>query len=228
MTTALDLITKAMQKAGIITKNEAPASDEAADALDTLNDLWESWSTESLLATSRTKEVFTVTGGVQEYTIGIGGDFDTIRPILLVDAFVRLGDIDYNLIKITDSDEATIPYKGIQGIPQFINYNNGSPLGVISLFPLPESTYELHLITEKPLLAVALNTVVSLPPGWSRATIYNLAIELAPEYGQEAPPSVQRIAGQSLGNIKRTVAKNRTMDVPIKTRGGYNIYTGGY
>ena len=48
MTTASDIIKKAMQKVGVLTKSESPSSDESADGLDSLNDLLSSWSNESM------------------------------------------------------------------------------------------------------------------------------------------------------------------------------------
>jgi len=213
MVTALDIITSAMRKSGIITKNEVPSSDEVVDGLEMLNDLMESWSNNSLMITSRTLENFSLTGGVSDYTIGDGGDFNTTRPISIISSYIRIGVTDYPLKMINDDAYANIAQKSIQSnIPDFINYNNNYALGKIKIYPTPSVNYSIFLLTEKPLITYSLSDNIDLPAGWKRALIYNLAMELAPEYGEQVTQSTLMIARESLANIKRSVAKKNTLD----------------
>jgi|GEM_PF-4587514 len=55
------LIMKAMQKAGILTKNEVPTSAEVNDALECLNALMASWLTDSLLSSAAVQESLPLT-----------------------------------------------------------------------------------------------------------------------------------------------------------------------
>ena len=94
MTTARTLIRRAMQVGGILFKTEVPSSDEATDALTSLNQLVALLSNENLMIYSRQEEIFPLTGGVASYTIGPGGDFDTQRPMKIASAYVHIGNID--------------------------------------------------------------------------------------------------------------------------------------
>ena len=230
MTTGRDIVRKALQKARVLVKSEEPDADEANDALDALNGMVSSWSNESLLVYARTWETFNVTGGVGEYTIGPSQTFNTVRPLFIVDAYVRLASIDYDLVVIPDEVyTGSIAYKPQQGIPEFINYDNGYPSAKIRLWPVPSSAYTLFLLSEKQLTTFTLDTVLSLPPGWERALVYNLAMEIAPDYGQEVDPNVLRIANQAKGNVKKAVARVRSMDVqPGPSGRKFNIYSGGF
>lgn len=231
MGTALQIITKAMQKAGILTFNEVPSSEEANDALDTLNDMLASWSNDSLLITARVTESFTLTAGVGEYTIGSGQTFSTVRPIKIIEAHVRQSQLDYpSMYLAPDEIYQGITLKTVQSIPELLNYTNNFPYGTIKLYPYPAASYTLFITSEKELVQFAsLNEVVSLAPGWRRALIYNLSSELSPEYGQQVDPLILKIANESKGEIAKSIMKARTMDCPPMNQvGQFNIWSGFY
>lgn len=228
MPTARVLITRAMQVAGILFKGEQPAADEANDALTSLNALIDSWSNYSDNIYARTYDTFPLTNALS-YTIGAGGDFDTVRPMQIVDAYVTSGGIDYPLSIIDQESYDTISQKYIQSIPQYLVYNNDYPLGKIWIYPVGGSGYTLTLLSEKSVNKFAtLDTLMVLPEGWERALIYNLAVELAPEYGQQITPPVQRIALESLGAIKLAVVKSRPVMTNPQVFTWGNIYSGWY
>lgn len=219
-----------MLKVGILTKTESPSADEANDALDALNDLLAAWSNESLLITSRVTEQFNLNAGVGIYTIGAGQDFDTIRPIHIVESHIINGIISYeSMYQCPDEVYQGLNLKTLQSIPNLLNYSNGYPTGTVKLFPYPASGYILSITSEKELSQFTLNQTVNLAPGWNRALIYNLAVELAPEYGQKVDPMTMKIANDAKGAIARSIMKVRTMDAPpLSQIGRFNIYTGYY
>lgn len=226
--TARQIIKKAMQKGGILIKNEDPDADEANDALDTLNATLSSISNDALNIYARTWQFFTLSGGIASYTIGTGQDLNTSRPLQIVDCYLRNDTIDNPMTVVPDEFYDSIELKTVQGIPYWLNYNNDYPTGIIRLFPVPSADYQLFLLMEKPLNNFpTLDTVMVLPDGWQRALIYSLAVELAPEYGQQVDPVVVELAKQSMGKIKTAVARVRTMDAYAQARTG-NIYNGWY
>jgi hypothetical protein len=227
MTTALELITGAARLLNVVRKGEPLDADEAIDGLATLNELLASWSNEGLNITSRERESFTIDAS-GSYTIGSGATLNTVRPIAIINAFIRIGNIDYPLMPITDEQYDNIALKTIDtGYPQFISYNNAYPTGTIKLYP--KGSGQLHLLSEKPLTSIAsLSTTVDLPAGWLRALRYNLALELAPEYGVEVKPVVAVNAVKALGLIKRAVARAHPIMSNSEVVTPRNIYTGWY
>lgn len=228
MTTARQIITKAMQKLGVLVKSEAPSADEANDALDALNALLASWSNNSLNIYVRAWENFSLQGGVGEYTIGTGQTFNTTRPLFIVEAHYRLGNIDYPIQIVKDETYNAIAYKNIQSLPEVLNYDNGYPVGKIRIYPVPSASYTLYMLSEKPLASFTLDDDVSLPAGWERALINNLAIEIAPDYEQPVQPALLSVAESSLRSIQTQVQRNRTYDWTTDLGNARNIYTGFY
>ena len=226
MPSARTIIRKAMLEIGALTKTEQPAADEANDALDTLNSLIASWSNFSDNIYSRTQETFPLTSAAT-YTIGAGQTFNTARPIQIIEAYTTSGNIDYPIIIINQEQYNNITFKSANGYPEYLAYNNGYPYGVISLYPAPSGVTSITLLTEKAITQFAtLDTVMSLPDGWERALIKNLAMDLAPAYGQEPSGSLVNAAAKSVGAIKLSVVKSRP--VPAFPQSGriQNIYTG--
>lgn len=225
MTTANDIIKSAFSIAGVLSKAESPTADETQDALDTLNDLFESLSNDSLFAYARTTESFTLTGGDGEYTIGTGGDFNTTRPIDIISAYVRIGTTDYGVGIIADEDYASIVSKNTSSIPYFLNYSATYPLGTIKLYPVPPAGYTLYLLSEKPISTVTLTQELVLSPGWNRFLKNQMALEIAAEYGVEIPQLAVKNATEAMGLIKRGAAKVKSIDAyPIGRNN--NVYTG--
>lgn len=227
--TARELIRRALLLFGAVDQDEAVDATEANDALASLNDILEGWSANGDAIYQETKESFPLTGA-GSYTIGSGGDFNTIRPTKIITAFTRSGGLDYPLELIDQKFYAEITQKSLgSSHPSYLYYDGGFPLGTIYLWPT--SSYELHLYSMKPLTSItSLDTTINLPPGYAKAIRYNLAVELAPEYGKMASPDVQRIATESKYDIDTANRLNDQdrlrVDSALLRTETYNIYSG--
>lgn len=232
MTTALEIITGAAKLIGVVFKSESLSSDEATDGLVSLNDMIASWANNGLLVISRTWESFNVSAA-SSYTIGSGQTLNTVRPIAIKKAFFRINSIDYQMDKLSDEEYEDIDYKSLSStFPNKYNYDNAHPYGTIRIYPALASSAALHLLSEKPLTSFsALTTTVDLPPGWKRALKFNLALEMAPEYGVDAPQLVVKTASDSLAAIQSAIANNRPIRFnprPSQTESQYIRITRGY
>lgn len=209
MATVQDLIISSLRRLNVLTKSELPSNSESQEALEALNDLIDSWSNSSYLNAYRTQETYPLTSGVATYTIGSGGDFNTQKPNVITSAIVSSGDTDYTLKMITDSNYLALSNKDTVSIPSLLSFNNAYPLGVISLYPSPSAGYTITIETENPFAAyTSTNDVVNLPNGWRRALIYNLAVDLAPEYGQTPSPTLEAKAKEAKAYISLNSLRN--------------------
>lgn len=230
MTTALDIITDAMQECGVLTKDETPTNSEAQSGLAKLNRLMGAWSNTGKLAYERVTESFTLSSGVASYTIGSGATFDTTRPMKIVEAHVRQDSTDYQLTLVNDKVFQSISYKNVGSIPELLNYTNEYPTGTINLYPEPATAYTLFITSEKPLTTFATTaTSLDLPPGWEEALTYNLAVRMCGTYGRPISPDLKGLARESKAMISLGAIRNNPLQSQVPNgRTTSNIYSGYY
>jgi hypothetical protein len=102
----------------------------------------------------------------------------------------------------------------------------------MTIYPKPTRLLEWHFVSVEELTKPAtLTTSLAFPPGYLRAFKYNLACEIANEFGVEPPQTVQRIAMTSKRNLKRINNPDDVMSMPyaiVASRQRFNIFAGNY
>jgi hypothetical protein len=234
--TARDLIEKAMQKIGVLAEGETPTAQQAEDGLDALNLMLESWAGSTLLTSAQIQETFSLVSGTATYSIGANQTFNSTKPFEVTSAFVR--DSANNDTPLDIVSRELYDDKGDKtsaATPAILFYDPGATqqanqTGTVKLYPTPDASYSLVMTSEKPFTAFTdINTSVTFAPGYKRAIIYNLAIELAPEYGATASAEVVKIAKESLETLENINIRNKEtaskLHFPGQLSGGYNIET---
>jgi len=233
---ANDQINRALRLLGVLAEGETPSAAVSQDALMALNQMIDSWNTERLAVFSTQDQVYLWPTSTVKRTLGPTGDFVGNRPILLDDA-TYFRDPSTNVsfgIKIINQQQ----YDGIavktvtSTYPQVIWVNMTYPDIEMYIYPVPTRLLEWHFVSVEELTKPAdLSTQILFPPGYLRAFTYNLACEIAPEFGVEPSPQVQRIAMYSKRNLKRINNPDDIMSMPyslIATRQRFNVYAGNY
>lgn len=221
MATAQTLIDRALRLISAIEAGASPTADESADGLEALNAMLASWNNDTLSIYAYQDESITLVNGTNSYTLGPTGTKVTTRPIRIIDARVVESSTEYPVELITKRRWDSIAYKATtSNIASMAYYEPSMPNGTLYVYPTPSTGNTLKIATWVQLSAFAtLATTVTLPPGFERALAYNLAVEIAPEYEREAPPTVQRIAESSREGL-RIANKRPIMAVPDITFAG--------
>ena len=236
MATAGDQINRALRLLGVLAEGETPSSATSQDALTALNQMIDSWNTERLSVFSTQDQVFTWPASQRNRTLGPTGDFVGNRPVYFDDAtYFRdpSTGVSYGIKFINQQQYDGIAVKTVTSTyPQVIFVNMTYPDVDMYVYPVPFRDLEWHFISVEELTQPALlSTDLTFPPGYLRAFTYNLACELAPEFGVEPSPQVSRIAMTSKRNLKRINNPDDIMALPysiVGTRQRYNIYAGNY
>lgn len=217
----------------LLLSDDEPTADALSNGLLALNALLNEWSTRAYGIYTVTKESFTVTQSTASYTIGSGADFDTVRPIRLLDAFLRDSDgTDYD-IKIIDREWYNDkPRKTTESIPYQIYYEPSFPTGTLYLYTTPDKSYTLFLDSQKALSQYASTAVsLALPPEYETALKFNVAVDWANELGVEPSGVVAARAVQTLSQLKalHSTPVPRVNAMPFGNRSNFlpNIYGDG-
>lgn len=207
--TARDLIRGSLRLIGAIASGESGSENEQAEALAVLNDLMDSWSLDGFLLYQTKRESFPITTGLQNITMGPLGTFDTIRPIKVLRASVEQNGNEIPIRLVTVDEWAKITVKSTNSeLPSKIYVEGTFPLETLNIWPIPSAANNLIIYSYKPLLSFVNDSDdLILPPGYARALRYNLAIELASEYGKTIPQEVALIATESKTYVQRQNTK---------------------
>lgn len=221
---AYTLIKSSIRLLGAYAPGETPPDEDIQDGLEALNMMLDSWGVNRNLINALTKENFTLVAGTNNYTIGSAGTFNTVRPLKIEHAYTRDSNgTDYPLTIIDQSRWNDICTKTTQGRPEVILYDPQTTLGKVYLYPTPETAYTLYIDSWKPIAQIPTSaSTITLPPGYERALKYNLAIELAPEYGVSVTDEVAVIAKESKAEIVNINAKESVSKID-----GALLYNGG-
>lgn len=234
MATAADLVKSSLRLAGIIASGETPSSSEQSDSIDVLNDILEEWSNDGYILYEKTIEEFTFVPSQGLYTIGSGANFNTTRPMQILEALVKEASDDFETrIRIYNTQEwAEVGLKSTESeLPVGVFYNSKFPNGELNFWPVPSVANTLILYSLKPLSSVVAATTLSYPPGYNKALKYTLATELAPEFGRPSNPKIEDVATKAKAAIQRSNFEPVYLSsdaAKLTNRGRYNILTGSY
>ena len=236
MATAGDIINGSLRLIGQLAEGETPSSETAQDALNALNQMIDSWNTERLAVFATIDQVETWPPGQRYRTFGPTGDIVGTRPVLIDDAtYFRdpASGISYGLKLINQQQYNGIAVKTVTSTyPQVLWVNMTYPDIEMYVYPVPTKVLEFHIVSVQELTQPAtLATDLAFPPGYLRCFRYNLACEMAPEFGVEPSRQVQRIAMTSKRNLKRINNPDDIMALPysiVGTRQRFNIFAGNY
>jgi len=230
-----DIVTAALRELGVLASGEVATADEANSGLEELNRLVDQWAGERLLIYRVTRTTWTISA-TQNYTVGTGGTVNVARPVYLdhvnfIDTSTN-PDTEYKLTPLTDDAWAAIAQKALTGtLPTNWHYNPTFPLGTLSLWPVPtSSTLQGALYAPQQVSEFAsLDEVISLPPGYRRMLVKNLARDLAPSYDRPVHPELKEEAIESKATVKRNNHRLSDLSFDAAVLGGsgfFDIYTG--
>lgn len=231
--TAREMIASSLRLIGVLASSETATSEEANDALKSLNQMLSSWSTENLIIYQKVRDEFSLVASTATYTWGTGGTFNSSRPIEIIKANIELQGTDPQEIplRILNTREyAELSLKELtSNIPLSVYFDGAYPLLNVTFHPVPSAAEKAVFYSLKPFTELTLSTALSYPPGYEKAIRYNLAIDLAPEYGRQPDALIMQQAVESKAAIKRKNIKPILLkaDLPISTgKNSFDYRTG--
>lgn len=257
MSTIRDLVTSSLRLAGITAAGETPAANDLNDGISSFSMMMDMWANEGLLVPNVTREVFALTPGKKIHTFGTGGDFVSSRPLEIQRVCIQDGamvdvtpaptpmdptptpvfaeaDSSFELpVRIINSDEYSevVNKSSTSTIPSKVYADMAFPLINFYFWPVPSVATNAVIYSKKSLGSFTdPDTILSLPAGYEYAIKYNLALELAIEWGRSLDSRVDSIAASSKGVIQiqnsPTLKMKSDADGLTRVKRTFNIYTG--
>lgn len=234
MTTARDIITSALSDAQIIGVGQTPLAEDMNDGLVRLNRMIGTINRRRWLV-FHLQDIVALGNGTNALTVGAGGNFNVTRPDRIESAYFRKNagagnPLDYPLMLLPSrEDYSHIAMKNLTTWPQCGFYDASYPTGTLYIYPVPDTTFEVHIVIKSPLTTLSnLSTILSLPPEYEEFLHYQLALRFCGKYGVEAPNVVAAMARSSAAAVRNANINMPLLQMPAEVSGkgiSYNIFS---
>jgi len=216
--TAKELLNDAARTNGKLGPGRTLSVSEEADSLRVFQRMIDAWNAEQLLLYSISRDTYGLVSGKSPITIGPGPGSDWVapRPLRLEGLGLVLTytypHVETPIKILTNNEWERHTTKDLQSnLPREAWYNNGWPNGEFFFYPVPlegndVAVYGWDHLTEP----VALDTIISLPPGYEQAIVFNLAVLTCILFQRPVTDYLMQTAIESKALIKRT---NYTIDL---------------
>jgi hypothetical protein len=226
-TTANDITDAAYRKIGL----SSPTDPEDTNALIALNNMISGWGTEFIVPVV-TRESLDLVSGTAEYTIGSGGDLDTVVPMSIENAYLTDSDnYSYGLRPMAAKDYNAISSKTMEGRPTRFYFVPSATLAKVIFNKEANAVYTVYFEFWKNFTEfAAITTDLTLPNQYKEPLVDNLAIRLAEDKSIALPQTVLIRAEKGLVLISRWISVNRIPPLAKFdfTGGTYNITNDEY
>ena len=230
--TAQELIKASLRAIQAIATGETPTDAEMVDGLEALSMMLRYWGTKRTLMHYIEVESHILTASTESYSIGSGGDIDTIRPLKITGGYTRSGSRDTPIEVVSEKKYREISQKSYSGgSVVYVWYNpswGANERGTIYVYPATADTIYLHCL--RPLgEPTGLTETVLFPGEYDDPIKWNLAVRLCPEYGKALTPLLQDLAVSTLDQLIafNAALQIETINSKILSIGrGYDIDSG--
>jgi hypothetical protein len=209
--TGNDVINEALLLDGIIYAGQIISPEAAATSLFGLNNMLGEWNAQGKAVFSILRATYPLVQGLADYTLGPGGSMAGTRPEKIEawaahspssgsDGGKPIEAAAFSAQRATLERAAwelgLLNATSLEGLRiKILNYDAAYPVATVHVYPAPSNCMTLDLWTWEQLVVIADPTLaLDFPPGYLKAIVYNLAVDLAPKFGREVGQTVAAIA----------------------------------
>jgi hypothetical protein len=241
------MITLALKQAGILGVGQTALAEDINDCFQLLSQMLAQWQVRRWMVPAL-MDISNVGNNALHNSVGPGGYFNTavttggnsrpndIKGGYIIQLNTGSNAVSLPLRKIFSFEEyILISVKGLNSLPDHFFYDNRWPLGDVYIWPVPNSSYEIHLLVETPLdfplpvgggPGTGLDTPFTLPAEYQEAVFYNLSIRISAMYQFPANPDTMKLAKVALNTIVVANTQVPKLSMPAAVRRGraFNIF----
>lgn len=182
------IIAGALRLLGVIGQGQTPDANQYSDCAEALNIMLKAWEAEGLPLWAIKIQAIPLVAGQRVYSIGPSKDVDTQKPLKLYQSYYRqTSNVDIPMTSLSQSEYNNLGNKTTPGRPIQYYYENLLDYGNLYVFPVPTSSEageNIYITYQRPFADFDSATdTADVPQEFLRALKYNLAMELALEFG---------------------------------------------
>jgi hypothetical protein len=214
--TGAQLVTDALLQATILGVDQQLPDNMAQLALRRLNRMKDSWANVSDLIFVTGTDSFTMTPALATYSTSLLANG---RPVAIDSMWVVFSNISYPVTMRDQQWFDSITYKPTPAIPNNCYYNAGMPNGTFNFYPTPYAAFTCNVVRMDAIVgAITLTTNLAFPPGYEKALVDSLAVDVFPTFkGTKTPipPDLKQAAIQAQQVLKQTNYRPLEMRTPF-------------
>lgn len=237
MPTASDIIIQSLKAVGVLGVGQSPLAEDINDGLTSLRQMIMQWQARRWMVPSLV-DIYAVGNNAISNTVGPGEYFDiAVRPDKIQAAYFRQNfsggvpspqSVDYPLKQIfSREDYSKITLKGLNSFPYGFFYDNEVPVSNVYIWPIPNETYQIHLVAKNPFtLPEAVTDTLVFAPEYEEALYLNLAIRMSVTYNTSASSELVALAKVALNTVKISNTQIPELWMPyFGNNGYYNLFS---
>lgn len=199
-----DLVDAVLRICGVTQDAGSPTATDYTNISQAMNMLIKSWQTENLMLWAYQTLAVPLVAADDQYTIGVGGQVNTGRPLRVIQAYIRqtVGTVNQDTpLKVAAREE----YEGLTpknqaGVPNTVYYDHQLSLGNLFVWPVPATAdlpRTIYIVIQRPLQDMTASTDnFDFPQEWFLPLKWGICEEIMLEYELE-PTKCQMITAKA-------------------------------
>lgn len=178
--TVADIIKDALTKVNVLVGGESPDTADQAVCLRALKHMLRTWAVRGIRLWLTSEQSVSMTEDQATYAL-------TIRALNVTDAWRRTSDGDTPMRIYTREEYNRLPNKTASGSPFLLFVDRDRTSTSVTVYPVPDANSEtndtVYVTTKLQIQDVTDATEdIDVPPEWTEALVYNLAVRIAPDF----------------------------------------------
>lgn len=241
MTTARDFITLCLKEAGVTGVGQTPLPEDINDGFTLLTRMFARWQKKRWLVPNL-YEVYAAGNSQKFNLIGPGQYYNAPRPNNIQAAYFKqlnsgdvANEVSYPLRPIYSWENyANVALKDLNTWPTHFFYDGQFPYGRVYIWPIPSSSYEIHLVIKGPIgftVVISEGSITNAGSGYTNGAFLAVPLVNVSSFGSDATANIT-IAGGIItafaiqdGGTGYRIGDILTLDTAIVGAGINFLYT---
>lgn len=207
--TARDFISLAMKEAGVLGVGQTPMAEDINDGFTYLKRMLALWQRRRWLVPNL-YDLSVIGNGEISNKIGPGQYWNAPRPDKIAAAYIIQRNTGSNPVSLgcriitAYEDYAKLAVKNLPSLPYLVFYDGAYPYGNVFFWPIPNSSYELHLILKGVVnwqMQISSGEITNAGSGYNIAGVYAAVPLTGGTEGQNSATATITVAGGIITSV---------------------------